>query len=155
MTTTHRVRAILTRDFGSFMLIKRGRPGGEPYWVFPGGGVEETDSTPEAALHRELFEELGAKAEIISLPFILERQTSPDVLTKESFYLCRVLSQDISLRNGPEFADLSRGTYDLEWIPLEPSELTNMNIKPDETKAFLIRHGQDVRSLPDLRDATR
>jgi 8-oxo-dGTP pyrophosphatase MutT (NUDIX family) len=151
MTTTHRVRAILTKDFGELMLIKRQRADGEPYWVFPGGGVEENDSSPESALLRELFEELGATAEILSLPFVLERQTAADVITKESFYLCRLLSQDVSLRTGPEFADASRGTYELEWIELEPSVLNSTNIKPEETKVFLIQHGQGIRAIPDLR----
>jgi 8-oxo-dGTP pyrophosphatase MutT (NUDIX family) len=151
MTTTQRVRAILTVDFSEIMLIRRARPGGEPYWVFPGGGVEDSDPTHEAALLRELFEELGANAEILGLSYVLERQTAPDLITKESFYLCRLISQDVSARTGPEFNDPTRGTYDLEWIPLDPSHLQNINIRPDETKTFLIQNGGNLRHFTDLR----
>ncbi len=33
----------------------------DPYWVTPGGGVEPDDTTVVDALHREVYEELGAK----------------------------------------------------------------------------------------------
>ncbi|WP_123814083.1 NUDIX domain-containing protein [Myceligenerans xiligouense] len=44
------------------VLIKRTKPGYDPYWTSPGGGVEESDATVEDALRRELAEELGATA---------------------------------------------------------------------------------------------
>src|SRR5215470_12643322 len=53
-------RAILL-DGDDLVLIKRTKPGVDPYWVTPGGGVEETDDTVVGALHREVDEELGAK----------------------------------------------------------------------------------------------
>ncbi|MBA0052862.1 NUDIX hydrolase [Streptomyces sp. AJS327] len=44
------------------ILIKRTKPGREPYWITPGGGVEPgVDRTVIEALHREVDEELGAK----------------------------------------------------------------------------------------------
>ncbi|HUR27116.1 MAG TPA: Nudix family hydrolase [Planctomycetota bacterium] len=52
------VAAVLQRDDGSFLLAQR--PEGKVYagyWEFPGGKVEP-DETPEAALARELHEEL-------------------------------------------------------------------------------------------------
>lgn len=55
-------RAILL-DGDELILIKRTKPGREPYWVTVGGGVEEDDATIEAALHREVFEELGGRLE--------------------------------------------------------------------------------------------
>ena len=43
------------------ILIKRTKPGKEPYWITPGGGVEpDVDRTVVDALHREVAEELGA-----------------------------------------------------------------------------------------------
>lgn len=53
------VAAVIERDDGSFLLAQR--PSGkvyEGYWEFPGGKVEPGES-PEAALIRELHEELG------------------------------------------------------------------------------------------------
>ena len=55
-------RAILIDDDGRLVLIKRTKPGQAPYWTAPGGGVDATDVSVEAALHRELAEELGAEA---------------------------------------------------------------------------------------------
>jgi 8-oxo-dGTP pyrophosphatase MutT (NUDIX family) len=55
-------RAILIDDDGYLVLIRRTRPGRAPYWTTAGGGVEVDDASIEAAMHRELAEELGAKA---------------------------------------------------------------------------------------------
>lgn len=62
-------RAILL-DGDELVLIKRTKPGREPYWVTVGGGVEADDASIEDALHREVFEELGgelSKAELVHL----------------------------------------------------------------------------------------
>ncbi|NED80348.1 NUDIX hydrolase, partial [Streptomyces sp. SID11233] len=53
-------RAVLL-DGEDLVLIKRVKPGVDPYWVTPGGGVEPEDATVIEALHREVHEELGAK----------------------------------------------------------------------------------------------
>ncbi|CAM5631070.1 O-succinylhomoserine sulfhydrylase [Streptomyces glaucescens] len=53
-------RAVLL-DGDDPILIKRTKPGVDPYWVTPGGGVEPGDPTVVHALHREVYEELGAK----------------------------------------------------------------------------------------------
>ena len=41
---------------GRLVLIRRTRPGQAPYWTTAGGGVEDSDESAEAALHRELRE---------------------------------------------------------------------------------------------------
>jgi double-stranded uracil-DNA glycosylase len=52
------VRAITLDSGGRTLLIRWPRPGGAPFWIAPGGGVEAGESD-ETALHRELAEELG------------------------------------------------------------------------------------------------
>jgi 8-oxo-dGTP pyrophosphatase MutT (NUDIX family) len=148
---THRVRALITRDFLSLLLIKRSRQGSDPYWVFPGGGIEETDPDPESALRRELVEELGAEVDVLKLVFTLERQTAPGLMTKESFYLCRLLRYDETKRTGKEFLDLSRGTYSSEWILLDRESVAATNIRPNELKQFLFSHLTDLAMVEDLR----
>ena len=48
------------------MLIKRTKPNQRPYWTTPGGGIEESDESVEAALQREPIEELGAEVSDVS-----------------------------------------------------------------------------------------
>ncbi|HET9400659.1 MAG TPA: (deoxy)nucleoside triphosphate pyrophosphohydrolase [Candidatus Acidoferrales bacterium] len=57
------VAAVIERD-GRILICQRRRTGRFPLkWEFPGGKIEGGES-PQAALARELFEELGAKAEV-------------------------------------------------------------------------------------------
>ncbi|MGW7304010.1 NUDIX domain-containing protein [Streptomyces sp. NPDC054835] len=62
-----RVRAVLVTPSGTTLVIKRIRPGVDPYWVIVGGGVEESDATREEALLREVREEIAGDAEIVCL----------------------------------------------------------------------------------------
>ena len=52
----NRGAAIIVQE-GKIALIKRIREE-ETYYVFPGGGIEEGE-TPEEAMKREVYEELG------------------------------------------------------------------------------------------------
>ena len=52
------VRALILDSRGRTLLLRWPRPGGPPWWIAPGGGVEPGESD-EAALRRELAEELG------------------------------------------------------------------------------------------------
>jgi len=105
-----RVRALLITPDGGLMTIRRVRPGQDPYWVLPGGGVENGEGL-EAALERELREEVAADAEIHSLIYILEHGGD-----RQYFYLARARSWSASAgdRSGPEFTDPTRGEYHLQ-----------------------------------------
>jgi 8-oxo-dGTP diphosphatase len=63
------VRAILVEQ-GRILLGHFVDPGGD-WYVVPGGGVEHGE-TLEEAFHRELHEEIGAKAEFGAVAFIRE-----------------------------------------------------------------------------------
>jgi 8-oxo-dGTP diphosphatase len=57
------VAAVIERE-GRILIAQRKRTGRHPLkWEFPGGKVESTE-TPEAALARELQEELGISAQL-------------------------------------------------------------------------------------------
>ena len=108
-----RVRALLVTPDHDLLAIKRIRPGQVPYWVVPGGGVEVGEDL-EAALARELREEIAAAADVHSLLYVLERGGE-----RQYFYLARVhsWSADPGDRTGPEFADPARGEYRLQVDP--------------------------------------
>src|SRR3989344_5924029 len=57
-TMIDRVRSVIVKE-EKLLLIERVKSGKETYYVFPGGGVERSDSNPEEALKRECREELG------------------------------------------------------------------------------------------------
>jgi ADP-ribose pyrophosphatase YjhB (NUDIX family) len=78
---TDRVRGLLITPDGDLLTIRRIRPGEDPYWVLPGGGVEGGEDL-ETALARELREEAAATAEIHSLMHIVDHDTE-----RQYFYL--------------------------------------------------------------------
>lgn len=72
--------AVLHKD-GTFLGTQRGYGEFEGGWEFPGGKIEEGES-PQAALLRELKEELGIDAIVEQFLFLYHRKTpSPSPLT--------------------------------------------------------------------------
>jgi ADP-ribose pyrophosphatase YjhB (NUDIX family) len=130
-------RAILIDDRGRLVLIKRTKPERAPYWTAPGGGVEETDASVEAALHRELAEELGAKATGTSQVFLFSSPSDSGVAIQH-FFVARLAGLDESARSGQEFNDPSRGQYELTRIDLLGGDLASIDLKPTELKAFIL-----------------
>ncbi|MCX5308906.1 NUDIX hydrolase [Streptomyces sp. NBC_00160] len=55
------------------------------YWVLPCGGFEPSDESREAALHREIHEEIAGKADIIRLLHTMESDDE-----RQLFYLARI-----------------------------------------------------------------
>ena len=90
-------RAILIDDDGRLVLIKRTRPGQPPYWTAPGGGVDASDESVEAALHRELAEELGAEASGAARVFLFSSPSDAGV-SVQHFFVARLKKLDESAR---------------------------------------------------------
>ena len=130
-------RAILIDDDGYLVLIRRTRPGRAPYWTTAGGGVEDADASIAAAMHRELAEELGAKATGASQVF-LDSWSAEAGLHVQHFFVTRLASMDLSTRNGPEFDDPSRGAYDPDRFDLRGQELTAIDLQPAALKRFIL-----------------
>ena len=147
---TSRVRAVLITPGGDLLTIRRIRPGQAPYWVLPGGGVEDGE-TLEAALARELKEEIAATASIHSLLHILDQGAD-----RQYFYLARADTWPASPagRSGPEFTGPARGEYHLQPVPATAGAIQRIDLKPDALAQFLLnclRGGTDLFTLPDLR----
>ncbi|MFF4297240.1 NUDIX domain-containing protein [Streptomyces vinaceus] len=129
-----RVRAVLVTADDTMLVIRRTKPGVPVYWVLPGGGVEAGDESLEAALHREIHEEIAGKADIIHLLHTMETDDE-----RQLFYLARIETWSFEDRTGPEFSAEGRGEYALEEVPLTVKGLDDIDLKPEEIAGVLRR----------------
>lgn len=141
-----RVRAILLTDEKTIMFIKRVKPHKPPYWVAPGGGVEDGDDDLLTTLQRELHEELGAQAQVLCKAFVLEHEKAGKNL-EEHFYICKLLDYDLSLRCGPEFDDPSRGQFLPHEVAIDANEITSIDIKTPQLSDWLLSNMDTLRHL--------
>ncbi|MEL6323879.1 MAG: 8-oxo-dGTP diphosphatase MutT [Pseudomonadota bacterium] len=119
------VAAALFNEAGDVLLAKR--PEGKAMaglWEFPGGKIDPGE-TPEAALVRELHEELGLTVAETALKSITFASFSyPDFHLLMPLYGCRIWS-------GPLVA---REAQDLRWVPV--SELPNYDAPAADIPLF-------------------
>ncbi|MTE20032.1 NUDIX domain-containing protein [Streptomyces sp. TRM43335] len=155
-------RAILLDD-DELVLIKRTKPGRDPYWITPGGGVEPEDATVVDALHREVDEELGAKVTDVVPAFVdtvghdpAEDPEAADPgfgpgVKVQHFFVCRLVSMDLSRRHGPE-VDEPRGEYEVVRVPFTRAGIASVNVVPPRLRDFLTTNIEGVLALlaPDL-----
>lgn len=146
-----RVRALLVTADGHLLLIRRLKVGQEPYWVFPGGGVEPSDRTAEDAVVREVAEEVGGVVDVLKLVYVLHRTLQEDNVQDELYFLCRLLSWD-GKQTGPEFQQNDRGEYLIDLFPTYRKSIEALNIKPEVMKDFLLKNAESLNTLPDLRE---
>ncbi|WP_033217788.1 NUDIX domain-containing protein [Kitasatospora phosalacinea] len=145
----------------SLVLIRRVRPGSpRPYWITPGGGVEPTDETVVAALHREVDEELGGKVTDVVPAFVDTVAHShhddgtpahPHGVKVQHFFACRLAGMDESRRHGPE-VERPNGEYEIVRVPFTREGVTSVNVVPPSLRAYLAANIEGVRALlaPDL-----
>lgn len=148
-TVVQRVRAILLAQYNDqphLLFIKRLKPNKPPYWVAPGGGVEDTDESLYQTLSRELMEELGATARVLRPAFVLHHHKGGKNL-EEHFFICRLTSLNLSLRNGPEFSRPERGLYLPDFLPLHAEALAAVYIKTEELRDWLVANLNLLRRL--------
>ena len=98
------VVAVALIDADGRVLLSR-RPEGKPMaglWEFPGGKVEASE-TPEAALIRELAEELGIDvSESCLAPFTFASHDYDDFHLLMPLYVCRVWDGIVRPREGQQ-----------------------------------------------------
>ncbi|RLL67872.1 NUDIX hydrolase [Streptomyces sp. Z26] len=165
-------RAILL-DGPDMILIKRTKPGLDPYWITPGGGVEpDVDATVVDALHREVDEELGAEVTGV-VPAFVDTVPEPgpadgdfadadgpvgavepdgsDGVKVQHFFACRLVSMDTSRRHGPE-VDEPCGEYEIVRIPFSRAGIASVEVVPPSLRAYLDANIEGVLTLlaPDL-----
>lgn len=140
-------RAILL-DGDELVLIKRTKPGRDPYWVTVGGGVEEEDDSIEAALHREVFEELGGSLDRAELVHLIT-----DVLENgigvQHIFAARLAGMDLSVRTGTEFSRPERGGYEVVRVPFTADAVGTLNLMPTELSEFTAANIDAIVSVLD------
>jgi ADP-ribose pyrophosphatase YjhB (NUDIX family) len=142
-------RAILL-DGDHLVLIKRTKPGREPYWITPGGGMEPEDGTVTDALHREIDEELGGKV-APAVPAFVDTvpHTTDDGavgVKVQYFFACRLESMDPARRHGPE-VDRPDGVYEIVRVPFTPEGIASVEVVPPSLREYLSANIEGVRAL--------
>lgn len=112
------VGAVLAED-GRVFAAKRG-PGKSMagYWEFPGGKIEPGE-TPQAALARELREELGI--DVIVGPFLVSATHDLGTSVIElSTYMCQISSGNLTLTEHIQSRWITRSELNmLDWAPAD------------------------------------
>lgn len=134
--TRRSARAILI-DGPDLLLIKRTRPGQEPYWVSIGGGVEPQDATLEDAVRREVLEEIGAQITNIAQVFIIKDEVE-DGIAVQHVFLAELAPVDLVDPTGQELTIASRGGYELVRVPLTAKGLAEIDLRPVVLADFIV-----------------
>ena len=114
------VAAIMRDERGRFFATQRGYGEWKGWWEFPGGKMEPGESA-EAALHREIKEELEASIAIEHLIETVEWDYPQFHLTMHCF-LCRLEGRSLTLKEHAAACWLTRNELDsVRWLPADMS----------------------------------
>ena len=117
MKTIKVVAAIIIED-GKVFAVQRGYGKWKDWWEFPGGKIEEGES-PEAALAREIKEELDAQISIGRL-FCKVEYDYPDFHLSMLCYLCSFSGRSPKLLEHENSAMLSKeNLFSVRWLPAD------------------------------------
>jgi ADP-ribose pyrophosphatase YjhB (NUDIX family) len=91
----------------------------------------------EAALVRELREELGAEVEALQQVLLVSVPVGVSEVEVQHCFVCRLRRMEVVRRTGPEFNDSARGYYLVDRVALTGDDLGGLGLKPDELRAFI------------------
>ena len=122
MKTVKVVAAVITaaNENGEKMIFATQRGYGEfkDGWEFPGGKVEPGE-TPQAALKREIMEELETEIEVGDLIETIEYDYPTFHLSMDCFW-AEIVKGDLVLREHEAAKWLNKNTIDeVEWLPAD------------------------------------
>ncbi len=117
MKTVNVVAAIIVREDKIF-ATQRGYGEYKDWWEFPGGKVQEGETSQEA-LKREIHEELGAEIDVGRLIDTVEYDY-PEFHLSMKCYWCEVVEGKLELLEHEAASWLSADQlYDVEWLPAD------------------------------------
>lgn len=126
-----RVSAVIIKE-DKILLIHR-KKNGEEYWVFPGGGVEEGE-TSDQAIVREVKEETNLDVSKHELAFMCLNELDNK---EQPFYYCEVSNGKPEIVGEEKDKNNADNWYHLEWIKL--SDLEGVFLVPIEGKKEVIK----------------
>lgn len=138
MKIRRNVRAVLLDD-DQLVFLRRGWPGGSTYYETVGGGVEPDDANLEAALRREVMEEIGATIGPVT-EFLTVTEPGDRVTVVRHHFRADVLDMDPDRRNGPELNDPDIGEFSPVRVPLDVTALAALELQPIELANYLHDH---------------
>ena len=117
MKTIHVVAAVICDD-GRIFATQRGYGNWKDYWEFPGGKIEPGES-PEAALRREILEELDTEIDVGKRITTIEYDY-PDFHLHMEAFACTLSGGEIELREHENALWLDRDSIDsVRWLPAD------------------------------------
>lgn len=115
---TIRVVAAIIIENGKVFATQRGYGEFKDGWEFPGGKIEP-DETPEAAVVREIREELDIEIEVLELLGTVEYDYPKFHLSMDCF-ICKIKSGNLVLKEHEAAKWLTKETLDsVEWLPAD------------------------------------
>lgn len=142
------VGIVLCNNHGQVLWAKRYR---QHSWQFPQGGIDDGE-TPEQAMYRELFEEIGLSYSDVSVLTVMQcwlRYRLPSSLIrwkmnpicfgqKQKWFLLKLLTQDtqINIKQGTEYTFDTWKWVSL-WYPLREVVFFKRNVYRKVIKEFV------------------
>lgn len=122
---TIRVVAAIIVENGKVFATQRGYGEFKDGWEFPGGKIE-ADETPEAAIVREIQEELDTEVEVVELLDTVEYDYPKFHLSMECF-ICKIKSGELVLKEHEAAKWLTKETLgSVNWLPADLGLVENL-----------------------------
>lgn len=145
------VRVVLFNEEGKILLVEQHHDG-KDIWMVPGGGIEEGESSQDAAI-REVMEETGLIVHIERLLWHVEEVSEKRGQRFVNFFLGSIIGGQPELGTDPEFSEEDQVLEDLRFFSRE--ELQNIeHLYPDFLKDELwdeltVSGGKNVYRIRD------
>lgn len=132
-------------DGDHLVFLRRGRPGAAPYRTTVGGSVEPADADLEAALRREVMEEIGATIGPAT-EFLTVTEPGGATTVMEHYFLADLLDMQLDRRHGPELDSPDTGDFEPVRVAVRASAVRALNLQPTELAAYVLEHVEAWRA---------